>query len=85
MPSPRSANQEPELSGEERLVGVGASARGGVGGVAANPVRDMLSANNMCTITDRALAGAAGDYCCTWIKFIFQQKTQFSPSQAFLL
>lgn len=81
MPSPRSANQEPELSGEERLVGVGASARG----VAANPVRDMLSANNMCTITDRALAGAAGDYCCTWIKFIFQQKTQFSPSQTFLL
>lgn len=84
MPSPRSANQEPELSGEERLVGVGAGARWG-GGVAASHVRDMLSANNMCTITDCALAGAAGDYCCTWIKFIFQQKTQFSPSQAFLL
>lgn len=29
MPSPRSANQEPELSGEERLVGVRAGARGG--------------------------------------------------------
>lgn len=50
MPSPHSANQTAEFSGEEGLVGAGRPWGG-----ADNPVQDMISVNNICRITDNVL------------------------------